>query len=73
MLYRPRLYDDCVKQVTSDTALHVIVVTRPPPPDSSDHTCYLVLALPWNGGGDQTSHEGGGDEVIIEFSGFAMV
>ena len=31
MLYRPRLYDNCVKEVTSDTALHVIVVTRPPP------------------------------------------
>ena len=34
---------------------------------------HLVLALPWNGGGNQTSHEGGGDEVIIEFSGFAKV
>lgn len=72
MLYRSRLYDYCVKQVTSDTAVHVIVVKRSTT-DSSDHMCYLVLALPWNGGGDQTSHEGGGGEVIIEFSGFAMV
>lgn len=72
MLHRSRLYDDCVKQETSDTTVHVIVVTRSTP-DSSDHMCYLVLALPWNGGGDQTSQEGGGGEVIIEFSGFAMV